>query len=239
MKTCALTGVSLNDETAVAASSLRPAFFEFILKSHPGLTKDAWISQQALLDLRGDYVEASLQEEMGEITSLERTVIESLRQNEILTRKPEDEEEEDAKRTRGERLSDLLASFGGSWRFIIWFGGFIGIWILYNAVAGLRAPDPYPFILLNLMLSCLAALQAPVIMMSQNRQENRDRQRAMQDYQVNLKAELEIRQLHEKLDHILHHHSARLLEIQQIQTDLLRQILRKPGEKQTPPPGQE
>lgn len=233
MKTCSITGVPLADESAIPCSTLRTPFFEFIRKRHPELSRDSWISQEALGDLRGDYVEASLQEEMGEITSLERAVIESLRQNELLAQKP-DEAEEDAQRTRGERLSDALACFGGSWRFIIWFGGFIGVWILANAIAGFRAPDPYPFILLNLMLSCLAALQAPVIMMSQNRQETRDRQRAVQDYQVNLKAELEIRQLHEKLDHILHHHSARLLEIQQIQTDLLREILHQPNHKEEP-----
>ncbi|HWB03386.1 MAG TPA: DUF1003 domain-containing protein [Verrucomicrobiales bacterium] len=226
MKTCPINGTALTEDNAICCTSLRPAFFEFIRKRHPALARDAWISQQALLDLRGDYVEASLQEEMGEITALERTVIESLRQNELLAQKPD---EPDGGRTLGERLSDRLAAFGGSWRFIIWFGGFIGLWILVNAISGLHAPDPYPFILLNLVLSCLAALQAPVIMMSQNRQEDRDRRRAVQDYQVNLKAELEIRQLHEKLDHILHHHSARLLEIQQIQTDLLRQILHQPG----------
>jgi uncharacterized membrane protein len=233
MKTCSVTGDTLSDESAVSCTALRPGFFDFIQKRYPELTRDSWISQQALLDLRGDYVEASLQEEMGEITSLERQVIESMRQNEVVSQKPE---EPDGGRTAGERMSDALASFGGSWRFIIWFGGFIGVWILANGIAGLRGPDPYPFILLNLMLSCLAALQAPVIMMSQNRQEERDRQRAVQDYQVNLKAELEIRQLHEKLDHILHHHSARLLEIQQIQTDLLRQILRQPGPHGTPAP---
>ena len=114
------------------------------------------------------------------------------------------------------------------WRFIISFGIFIVLWIIGNIVVlGTSPPDPYPFILLNLILSCLAALQAPVIMMSQNRVEARDRQRAEMDYQINLKAELEIRQIHEKLDHLLHHHSERLLEIQQIQTDLLRQLVAK------------
>lgn len=228
MKTCSITGITLTDDSAISCSTLRPALFDFMVSRHPGLTRDAWISQQALLDMRAEYVEASLQEEMGEITSLERQVIESIRQNEVLAQKPDDAEFL-ASRTRGERLSDGLASFGGSWRFIIWFGAFIGVWILCNALLRGGAPDPYPFILLNLMLSCLAALQAPVIMMSQNRQEGRDRQRAMQDYKINLKAELEIRQLHEKLDHILHQHSARLLEIQQIQTDLLRQILLRPA----------
>jgi uncharacterized membrane protein len=90
-----------------------------------------------------------------------------------------------------------------------------------------RPPDPYPFILLNLLLSCLAAFQAPVIMMSQNRSEARDRRRAELDYRINLKAELEIRHLHEKLDHLLHQHGERLLEIQTIQTELLRQLVER------------
>ena len=126
----------------------------------------------------------------------------------------------------GEQLSDRIAELGGSWAFIIGFGVFLLLWVLVNTLVwASHPPDPYPFIFLNLILSCIAALQAPVIMMSQNRQEIRDRQQAEQDYKINLKAELEIRHLHEKMDHLLHHHSQRLLEIQQIQTDLLRQLV--------------
>ncbi|MEN6304397.1 MAG: DUF1003 domain-containing protein, partial [Armatimonadia bacterium] len=98
-------------------------------------------------------------------------------------------------------------------------------WIAMNAIVLLKHFDPYPFILLNLILSCLAAVQAPVIMMSQNRQEDRDRLRAENDYQVNLKAELEIKQLHEKLDHIMTHQWERLAEIQQIQMDLMNELM--------------
>jgi len=99
------------------------------------------------------------------------------------------------------------------------------IWIALNSVLLLRRPfDPYPFILLNLVLSCLAAIQAPVIMMSQNRQESKDRLRSQHDYRVNLKAELEIRQLHDKIDHLLSHQWERLVEIQQIQIDLLSEL---------------
>jgi uncharacterized membrane protein len=127
-------------------------------------------------------------------------------------------------------LSDRIAELGGSWVFIIGFGVFLMLWVVVNTlVLATHPPDPYPFIFLNLILSCIAALQAPVIMMSQNRQAARDRQQAEQDYKINLKAELEIRHLHEKMDHLLHHHSQRLLEIQQIQTDLLRQLVRSKG----------
>lgn len=128
----------------------------------------------------------------------------------------------------GQRLADKVASFGGSWRFIILFGIFIIIWMVINIVLLLnKGFDPYPFILLNLILSCLAALQAPVIMMSQNRQEEKDRERAKQDYMVNLKAELEIRVLHEKLDHLIMHQQQELLNIQQIQVEMMEDIMRQ------------
>jgi len=143
------------------------------------------------------------------------------------------EKQFERKLTFGEHLSDKIAEFGGSWKFIITFGSVIVVWVVLNAVLLLnRAFDPYPFILLNLILSCLAALQAPVIMMSQNRAEARDRLRAENDYKVNLKAELEIRHLHEKIDHLLRKQYNRLFEIQQIQIELLEEISQK---KRGPP----
>jgi len=112
-------------------------------------------------------------------------------------------EEEDEQMTFGERIADRVASFGGSWTFIIIFGTFLVGWIILNSVMLLRKPfDPYPYILLNLFLSMTAAVQAPVIMMSQNRQNIKDRLRADLDYQINLKSELEVAQLHRKLDHL-------------------------------------
>ena len=118
-----------------------------------------------------------------------------------------------------------MASFGGSWAFIIIFGSVLLAWIVVNSVVLMRRPfDPYPYILLNLILSCLAAIQAPIIMMSQNRQEARDRLRAEHDYEVNLKAEIEIRQLHVKLDQLINHSWHRLLDIQQVQIDLMEEL---------------
>ncbi len=226
MKTCALSGQALADSDAVPCSSLRPSLLKFIQTLHPQITEADYVAREALPDLQAGYVETALSEEMGEITTLEREVIESIREHEILASKPDDDASL-ASRTFGERTADHIARFGGSWRFIILFGVFIVVWIAANVLLwrGAAGPDPYPFILLNLILSCLAALQAPVIMMSQNRQEARDREHAEKDYQVNLKAELEIRHLHEKLDHLLRQHSERLLVIQQIQVDLLRQLL--------------
>ena len=131
----------------------------------------------------------------------------------------------DERRTFGQRVSDHIATFGGSWTFILSFFAFLVVWMAINVAIGLtQAFDPYPFILLNLVLSCLAAIQAPIIIMSQKRQEARDRLRAENDYRVNLKAELEIRHLHEKIDHLLTKQWERLAEIQQIQLELLQEL---------------
>ena len=121
------------------------------------------------------------------------------------------EEGEIDNRTFGEKLADNVADFGGSWTFIIWFFIIIVIWIGANVFLLLnKGFDPYPFILLNLILSCLASLQAPIIMMSQNRQEQKDRDRAKKDYEVNMTSELEIRALNRKLDKIIAHHKIEL-----------------------------
>lgn len=226
--TCAITGRTVLINDCLRSGELRPSLLHFIQKRHPGLKTEDWISRAALPDLKAAYVEAALSEEIGELGELERNVIESLKAHEIISANPE-EAEDLAHRTFGERVADQIARFGGSWHFILSFGAFLLLWLLANTLLWtLHPPDPYPFILLNLILSCIAALQAPVIMMSQNRQEARDRKRAEQDYQINLKAELEIRHLHEKVDHLLHDQSQRLLEIQQIQTELLRQLVDKP-----------
>jgi uncharacterized membrane protein len=171
-------------------------------------------------------VKEVLQEEIGELSALDQEVIESLEQHEILS--SDISKQFETKLTFGQRLSDRIASFGGSWRFIILFGAVLFGWIILNAIFLLnRGFDPYPFILLNLILSCLAAIQAPIIMMSQNRAEARDRLRAENDYKINLKAELEIRHLHEKIDHLLSRQYNRLFEIQQIQIELLQELGRK------------
>lgn len=142
----------------------------------------------------------------------------------------------DSERTFGQRLADHIASFGGSWTFIIIFGSVLLCWIALNTILVLRRGttfDPYPYILLNLVLSMLAAIQAPVIMMSQNRQAAKDRLDAAHDYEVNLKAELEIMQLHEKLDDLREQRWKELIELQQEQIDILRRLL----DERFPPKG--
>jgi uncharacterized membrane protein len=130
--------------------------------------------------------------------------------------------------TQGQKISDKVARFGGSWAFIISFFVILIIWIVYNSLAPLgKNFDPYPFILMNLILSCIAALQAPIIMMSQNRQEEKDRQRSENDYLINLKAELEIRSLHQKIDLLLEEQIKVLFDSQAKQLEILKSIEKK------------
>jgi uncharacterized membrane protein len=134
--------------------------------------------------------------------------------------------------SRGQKISDKVARFGGSWAFIISFFAILIVWIIYNVTAPISKEfDPYPFILMNLILSCIAALQAPIIMMSQNRQEEKDRKRSENDYQINLKAELEIRTLNEKLDLLLQEQIKILFESQDKQMEMLQRIEKKIGSK--------
>ncbi len=153
-------------------------------------------------------------------------VIQSMKEHSLLSSKLETEDKTTL--TLGQKVADQVAEFGGSWTFIICFFGFLVLWITANLYfLGKQTFDPFPFILLNLILSCLAAIQAPVIMMSQNRQEQKDRERAKKDFMINLKAELEIRILHEKLDHLIMHQQQELIEIQKIQIDMMNDIIAK------------
>jgi uncharacterized membrane protein len=172
--------------------------------------------------LRQEYVADMLKEDLGEITTLEDEVLQSIRRKETLSENVDAELDE--KLTLGDRMSDGIAAFGGSWKFIIGFTVILAGWIALNVLLAKSAFDPYPFILMNLLLSCLAAMQAPIIMMSQNRVAERDRSRAENDYQVNLKAELEIQHLNEKIDHLLVKQWQRLLEIQRVQTEMMAEI---------------
>jgi uncharacterized membrane protein len=127
--------------------------------------------------------------------------------------------------TKGQSISDKVATFGGSWKFIILFGIILFFWILFNTLSPKTFNfDPYPFILMNLILSCIAALQAPIIMMSQNRQEEKDRKRGENDYLINLKAELELRSLHQKIDLLLEEQIKVLFESQAKQLEILQFI---------------
>jgi uncharacterized membrane protein len=222
--TCQISGREFPMDELVPASIVREPILGLVKKNHPDWDPNGYISVAELNRLRHEHVRRMLVKEKGEMTHLEREVLKSLADAEIFSRNIERDIEE--RLTLGQRVADRVAEFGGSWGFITSFFVFFMIWILLNVLVLVHRPfDPYPFILLNLILSCIAAIQAPVIMMSQNRKEDKDRARSEHDYQVNLMAEIEIKQLHEKIDHIIIHHNRRILEIQQIQIDLLDEII--------------
>ena len=213
-------------DVMVPGEMLRPALIDTIRKHDATWGPSRMICVDCLDLFRSEYVEDALKDEVGELSKLEQEVIDSLREQETLTENINSAFEKSI--TFGQRVADRVAAFGGSWIFIGTFFLLLAAWIGVNSVATLLGPfDPYPYILLNLMLSCLAAMQAPIIMMSQNRIEARDRLRSENDYQVNLKAELEIRHLHEKLDVLLKHQWQKLLEIQQIQMDFMKELMRR------------
>lgn len=168
---------------------------------------------------------AGMSQSSRELSPHERRIVDAILKNVAISRDALKDAHEN--RTFGERVADRIAAFGGSWTFILTCLGLLSLWIVINTwvLAGDRVFDPFPFILLNLGLSMLAALQAPVILMSQNRQAARDRADAEHDYEVNLKAELEIRGLHDKMDELREDKWVRLVEMQQRQIALLEQLL--------------
>jgi len=213
-------------EECVNAGTIRQAIFDLIKKDIPEFTDDCKLSVQELNIYREKYISGYLMNDLDELTELRENVLSSLKENVVMTDKLEQEEVSTI--TFGERIADKVATFGGSWTFIITFLSFLVVWILINVFIFLnKGFDPYPFILLNLILSCIAALQAPVIMMSQNRQEQKDRERSKKDYMINLKSELEIRMLHEKIDHLIMHQQQELIEIQKVQIDMMNDILKQ------------
>ena len=223
---CLICGQAKSVRNGTIGEVVRPSLSEFIHKKAPQWDGKGFICFDDLGKFRRDYVKEVLHEEIGELSALDQEVVESLQQHEILSSNVSKQFER--KLTFGERLSDSIAAFGGSWTFIIVFSLILLVWIGLNSfILANRAFDPYPYILMNLVLSALAALQAPVIMMSQNRSEARDRLRGENDYKINLKAELEIRHLHEKIDHLLRKQYNRLFEIQQIQIELLEELGQK------------
>lgn len=208
----------------VAGRTLRDGIIKEIQKDHPDFTIEGTISLSELNVYRQQYIQNLLTKELGTLTDLEQTVLNNMNEDRVLN----DETKSKAAASKGQEWADRIATFGGSWRFISIFCSFLVIWMLLNVFfLHEKGFDPYPFILLNLILSCLAAIQAPVIMMSQNRQEEKDRERAKNDYMVNLKSELEIRMLHEKLDHLIITQQENLLEIQQLQVDMMKELMEK------------
>lgn len=220
-----ISGKEFPGREKVLAKFLRQPIYEAIKQDNPSFDENCSLSMGELNQYREKYISDFLQRQLGDLSETEQKVIDALRNKTLLSDDPTDD---DDKSTFGQRIADVVASFGGSWTFIIIFVSFLLVWIGVNAFIFLnKGFDPYPFILLNLLLSCIAALQAPVIMMSQNRQGEKDREKAQNDYMINLKSELEIRMLHEKIDHLILHQEQSLIEVQKVQMDMMNDILSK------------
>lgn len=226
MPQCVVCRSEKPESDLVPARLVRENLAALVRAEHADFSENSLICREDLSRYRARYVVSLLESDKGELDTLEREVVASIAAQEVAAENLNESFGE--KLTLGQRVADRVAAFGGSWRFIIGFGVFLALWVTVNSLVLLLRPfDPYPFILLNLILSCLAALQAPVIMMSQNRQEAKDRLRSENDYRTNLKAELEVRLLHEKLDHLLTKQWGRLLELQEVQLELLEEVTRK------------
>ncbi len=221
---CALCGNTPRRSDLVRAETIRRPLAAHIAAQHT----DRWpgtgfVCATCLAVERTEYVSRRLREARGDLSAIEKEVAGKAAQHEAIARHVD--ETFMSTITRGQRAADSVARVGGSWWFVIGFGACLISWIAANSL-GLRAStfDPYPYILLNLALSCLAAIQAPIILMAQNRQGARDRAQADQDFRINLKSEIEVASLHEKVDHLLHDQWDRLIEIQEMQIDLLQSL---------------
>jgi uncharacterized membrane protein len=215
-----------NKEGYIKGAMIREPIFELIKKEYPVFTKNCYIRQNEIEKFRKIHLENLIKQERGNFDILDKEVIQAISNKDVISDNIESDLEKNL--SFGQRIADKVAVFGGSWTFIFIFGLFLILWMIINVWLMAKRPfDPYPFILLNLILSTLAAIQAPIIMMSQNRQEDKDRKRGESDYKINLKAELEVKLLHEKVDYLILSQNKRLLEMQEIQTDYLEEIIEK------------
>ena len=229
-KTCALCRKEHERRVLVPAAGLRPSLFDSIATRHAGLAHESWFCRSCLARERVDYMVSRLAAERGELSEVETDIARKASQHQSLAEDIEQRFQERA--SLGQRLADRVAATGGSWAFVLGFFACLLAWVGVNSLLlGRAAFDPYPYILLNLLLSCLAAIQAPIIMMSQNRLAARDRVQADHDFRIDLKAELEIASLHEKVDHLLHSQWQHLVELQELQLELLTEISLRGGKK--------
>ena len=198
----------------------------FILQKNKKLTIESQIPFITFMNYHFEYIKEKIIQDQNETKKINQEMLEQLKNKQIISQNLNTTINQKA--TFGQKSADAIAKFGGSWPFIFLFVVILGSWILLNTLHFLGLSfDRYPFILLNLVLSCLAAIQAPIIMMSQNRQATRDRIAADHDYQTNLKAELEISLLHEKIDYLMSQQWQQMLELQQLQIELLTQLNKK------------
>jgi uncharacterized membrane protein len=218
---CQICQQEIEIEELVKLELVQPDLNEYIEDKYPEIDKEQYICECCLNLLRGNLIKQRLLTGKLKLTQLDQDVIDSIYEERAIS---EEEIRDDKPLTLGEKAADKIASFGGSWTFVISFFVFLAIWICLNIFGLTFEFDKYPFILLNLILSCLAAIQAPIIMMSQNRQEAKDRKRSEQEYKINLKSELEILYIKALLEQFVHHHLDELMQIQRIQIEILEEL---------------
>lgn len=224
--TCQICGKSFPQRQLFHGNLVRDSILAEIIKKHPLWDSSGYICNTDLDRFRHEHITTLLREEVGALSKLDEEVLASYKNNELVT---EDVNKQiKASRTFAEILSDKFASFLGSWTFIISFGFILILYVCLNIGLFFQSTfDPFPFILLNLILSSLAAFQAPIILMSQNRQSKRDRVKFDYEYMINLKAELEIQHINAKIDELMRSQWKRLMEMENIQVELMEEIKKK------------
>lgn len=223
---CSLCGTQVEARTLFSGQKLELPLFDLIKRDRPDWPGTRGICTSCHDQYRAKKLLSYLEAEYDKISEMEKAVVTKIARRGRISRLVDKQYE--SQMTFGEHVADKVAQFGGSWTFIGIFGAVLFGWMALNSWILVRHPfDPYPFILLNLVLSTIAALQAPVIMMSQNRLAEHDRMQAMQDYQINLMAEMEIRDLHDKLDGLRNRQWHELWHLQQRQIELLEFLHRE------------
>jgi len=227
---CSACGALYRARQLLRVANFRSGLAAFLAKGRAdGWIETARVCRNCLSRGRHDLLVEQLEHERGQLSVVEREIASKAAHH--LTLAEDIERDFEQSTTRGQRLADRVSEVGGSWGFVSGFLATIVLWVLLNVIVFHdRGFDPYPFILLNLLLSCLAAVQAPIIMMAQNRMSQRDRRQADQDFRINLKAEIEVATLHEKVDHLLHAQWNRMVELQQLQLDILQELARRRGD---------
>jgi len=234
---CSLCGTPVEGRTLASPQKLENRILDLIKQDRPEWEGKRGICGNCLEQYRAKKFVAYLEAEYQKLSELENAVVSKITRRGRVSKLVH--QDLDTKMTWGEHVADKVAQFGGSWRFIGIFAAILIGWMIINSVLLVRHPfDPYPFILLNLVLSTIAALQAPVIMMSQNRQAHKDRMQANQDYEINLMAEIEIRDLHDKLDSLRFKQWHELWHIQKRQIELLEHLCERHADpdKEVPRP---
>ena len=223
---CELNKQQIKLKNARQGFTIRPSIFKLIQEVEPNFSTESWISNEDLKKFKLKYIEKFVEEEEGKKDEIQKFVANAVANHDFLsTNYLNSTSDDDEKRSFNDFMADKIAEFGGSWSFIAMFTLFVLIWCCFNTYYLKNSGfDPYPYIFLNLILGCIASLQAPFIMMSQNRALDKDRKRALNDFKVNLKSEFEIMIVREKLDHVINIQNPHIRETLEMHTETLEEI---------------